>query len=258
MRIVIKIGTSTLAYPSGQLNIRRTEELCRIFSDLKNSGEEIILVSSGAIGMGLGKLPVTQRPSDMPTKQALAAVGQCELMYRYDRLFSEYNHSVAQILITASDVITNEERRTNFTNTLNRLLELGAVPIINENDSVATEEISIGDNDTLAAIVAVNAAADLLLVLTDIDGLYEENPRVNKNAKHIDKVYELTSEILSLAKDTKNSLGTGGMVTKLQAAQICMNHGCDMIIMSSKNPSRIYDAVKGAEIGTKFFAKERK
>lgn len=161
MKIVIKVGTSTLAHPSGCLNIKRTEELCKVISDLKNSGHEIILVSSGAVGMGVGKLSLKERPCDMPTKQAAAAVGQCELMYTYDKLFSEYNHIVAQILLTAEDV-RHDERYEHFTNTLNRLLELGVLPIINENDTVSTEEMGIGDNDTLAAIVADSTKAELL------------------------------------------------------------------------------------------------
>ena len=171
MKLVIKIGTSTLAHAGGRLNIRRVEELCKVISDLKNSGIQVIVVSSGAIGMGCGKLSLSKRPDDMATKQAAAAVGQCELMYVYDKLFSEYNHTVAQILITASDV-KHEDRYENFTNTLNRLLELGVIPVINENDTIATEEIVIGDNDTLAAIVAVSIKADLLVLLSDIDGLY--------------------------------------------------------------------------------------
>ena len=165
MRIVIKIGTSTLAHPTGHLNIRLVEQLCKVVSDIKNAGHEVILVSSGAIGMGVGKLGLRTRPSDIPTKQAAAAVGQCELMYTYDKLFSEYNHTVAQLLITGDDV-ANPTRHENFRNTLNRLLELEAIPIINENDTVATDEIVIGDNDTLAAIVAKSIAADKLVLLS--------------------------------------------------------------------------------------------
>lgn len=169
MRIVVKVGTSTLAYATGRLNIRHTEQLVKVLSDLKNEGHEVILVSSGAIGMGVGKLSLPARPKDTTTKQACAAVGQCELMYTYDRLFNAYNHTVAQILLTGVDV-EHTERRVNFQNTLSRLLELGALPIINENDTVATDEItSIGDNDTLAAIVACCAKADLLVLLSDID-----------------------------------------------------------------------------------------
>ena len=255
MRIVIKLGTSTLAYPSGQLNIRRTEKLCKIISDLKNSGEEIIIVSSGAIGMGLGKLPINDRPDDMPTIQALAAVGQCELMYRYDRLFSEYNHTAAQILITASDLLTHEDRRKNFTNTLNRLLELGAIPIINENDSVATEEISFGDNDTLGAYVATCAGADMLIILSDIDGLFESNPNTTKNPSLISEVREINDYILSLATDKKSLLGTGGMQTKLKAADICMKKGITMVITNGTKPENLYKVLNGENIGTRFFAK---
>ena len=182
MRIVIKLGTSTLAHKTGRLNIRRVEELCKVISDLKNAGNEIIMVSSGAIGMGVGKLSLTERPTDIPTKQAAAAVGQCELMYIYDKLFSEYNHTVAQILITGEDV-EHEDRRLNFENTMRRLLELGVIPILNENDSIATHEIEIGDNDTLGAIVATTITADLLIILSDIDGLFTADPRTNKDAK---------------------------------------------------------------------------
>ena len=181
MRIVIKIGTSTLAHPTGHLNIRRVEQLCKIMSDIKNAGHELILVSSGAIGMGVGKLGLRERPKDIPSKQAAAAVGQCELMYTYDKLFSEYHHTVAQLLITGDDT-TNDTRRFNFTNTLNRLLELGALPIINENDTVATDEIVIGDNDTLAAIVARSVHADMLILLSDIDGLYTADPHTHPEA----------------------------------------------------------------------------
>ena len=188
MRLVIKVGTSTLAHQSGKLNIRRVEELCKVISDLKNAGHQIVLVSSGAIGMGIGKLNLPGRPSDMPTKQAAAAVGQCELMYTYDKLFSEYNHTVAQILITGDD-IENKSRCAHFINTMEKLLELGALPVINENDTVATAEIAVGDNDTLAAIVAVNIGADLLILLTDIDGLYSADPKKNKNA-HLIKTVE--------------------------------------------------------------------
>ena len=212
MRIVIKIGTSTLAYATGQLNIRRVEALCKTMSDIRNAGHELILVSSGAIGMGVGKLGLRSRPQDIPTKQAAAAVGQCELMYIYDKLFSEYHHTVAQLLITA-DNLTSEIRHTNFTNTLNRLLELGVVPIINENDTVATEEIVIGDNDTLAARVAQSVGAKLLILLSDIDGLYTADPHTDPNAKLIPLVRGLDESIKKLAGVSSTSQGTGGMVT---------------------------------------------
>ena len=164
MRVVVKVGTSTLAHATGRLNIRRTTALCRALSDLKNQGHEVILVSSGAIGMGVGKLGLREKPSDIPTKQAAAAVGQCELMYTYDRLFTEYNHTVAQILLTGAD-FSAEDRHENFNNTLHRLLEMNVLPIINENDTIATEEIRVGDNDTLSALVAVSAKAELLVIL---------------------------------------------------------------------------------------------
>lgn len=254
MRLVIKIGTSTLAHQGGHLNIRRTEELCKVISDLKNRGIDIILVSSGAIGMGTGKLSLKKPLPDMPTKQAAAAVGQCELMYVYDKQFSEYNHVVAQILLTASDV-KNEERHQNFTNTLNRLIELGAIPIINENDTIATEEIVIGDNDTLAAIVATSAKADLLVLLSDIDGLYSADPHKDSNAKLISEVHELDEEIMGFGGGSNSSLGTGGMKTKLQAAKMCMENGCDMIIANGSDPMLLYDIVDGEPVGTRFFGK---
>lgn len=254
MRLVIKVGTSTLAHGSGKLNIRRVEWLCRVISDLKNAGNEIILVSSGAIGMGVGKLNLACRPSDMPTKQAAAAVGQCELMYTYDRLFSEYNHTVAQILITGDD-IENELRRTHFVNTLERLLELGALPIINENDTVATAEIAVGDNDTLAAIVAVNSGADLLVLLTDIDGLYSADPKKDKAARLIPQVDKIDDKIRSLAGGAGSSLGTGGMATKIHAAEICTAGGIDMIIARGDNPDVLYDICEGKGAGTRLIGK---
>ena len=196
MRIVVKVGTSTLAYPTGMLNIRHMEKLCKVLSDVKNAGHEVILVSSGAICMGMGKLQLRERPSAVPDKQAAAAVGQCELMYTYDKLFGEYNHTVAQILLNGSDV-RDDIRRENFTNTLGRLLEMRALPVINENDTVGTDEFSIGDNDTLSAIVASHIEADLLVLLSDIDGLYTSNPREDKEARLVPEVRELTEEILA-------------------------------------------------------------
>lgn len=219
MRVVIKIGTSTLAHKSGLINIRRVEELCKVMSDLKNAGNEVILVSSGAIGMGAGKLSLESKPSDIPTKQAAAAVGQCELMYTYDKLFSEYNHTVAQLLITGED-IEHADRRRNFENTMCRLLELGAIPIINENDSIATDEIVIGDNDTLGAVVAASISADLLIVLSDIDGLYTADPHKNKDAVKLDRVEEITPEIENMTGGAGSKFGTGGMATKIKAAKI--------------------------------------
>ena len=234
MRIVVKVGTSTLAYATGRLNIQRVERMCRVLSDLKNAGHEIILVSSGAIAMGFGKLNLRERPHDMPTKQASAAVGQCELMYVYDKLFTEYNHTVAQLLITAPDIADGGSRKENFHNTLDRLLELGALPIINENDTISTEEIAVGDNDTLSAVVAATTRAELLILLSDIDGLYDSDPHKNPDAKLIHEVSEIDGKILSLAGGSGSELGTGGMVTKLHAAQIATEAGCEM-----ENESRL-------------------
>ena len=254
MRIVVKIGTSTLAHPSGHLNIRRVETLCKIMSDIKNAGHEVILVSSGAIGMGVGKLGLRQRPTDIPSKQAAAAVGQCELMYTYDKLFSEYHHTVAQLLITRDDT-TNEKRHGNFINTLNRLLELNTLPIINENDTIATDEIVIGDNDTLAAIVAQSIQADLLVLLSDIDGLYTADPHKDKNAMLIHRVNKVDEKILALAGVSSTTQGTGGMVTKLHAAEICLSCGCDMVIANGARPENLYDILDGKAVGTRFTEK---
>lgn len=255
MKIVIKVGTSTLAHSTGCLNVRRVEQLCCILSDLKNAGHELILVSSGAIGMGVGKLSLNERPTDIPTKQAAAAVGQCELMYTYDKLFGEYHHTVAQILLTGSD-FSHEDRYENFRNTLNRLLELKVLPIINENDTIATDEIKVGDNDTLSAMVAVSVNADLLILLSDIDGLYTADPHLDSEAKLIGEVHELTADLMALAGDEGSSLGTGGMKTKLHAAQICGERGCDMIIMNGAKPNLLYDLFDGKSVGTRFYGKK--
>ena len=250
MRIVIKIGTSTLAHSTGRLNIRRIEQLCKVMSDLKNSGHEIILVSSGAIGMGVGKLGLGGRPEDIASKQAAAAVGQCELMYVYDKLFAEYNHTVGQLLITGID-IENERHRKNFENTLYKLLELGALPIINENDTVSTDEIEIGDNDTLSAIIASSINAELLVLLSDINGLYNKNPKTHPDAEMIEVVRKITPDIVALS-DGKGVLGTGGMATKIKAAELVTKAGCDMVIANGAYPKKLYDIVEGKPVGTRF------
>ncbi len=257
MRIVVKIGTSTLAHTTGKLNIKRTGELCRVISDLKNAGHEMILVSSGAIGMGVGKLGLSEKPKDIPTKQAAAAVGQCELMYTYDRLFTEYNHTVAQILLTGAD-FSAEDRHENFNNTLSRLLDLKALPIINENDTIATEEIKVGDNDTLSAYVAVSVKADLLIILSDVDGLYSADPHKDKNAKLIERIHGMPEELFSLAGGEGSALGTGGMKTKLRAAQICTQNNCDLVIASGANAEILYDIVDGKTGGYTLFSHEEK
>lgn len=253
MRITLKVGTSTLAYSNGLLNIRHVEHLCKVVSDLKNAGHEMILVSSGAIGMGVGKLRLSKRPTDMPSKQAAAAVGQCELMYTYDKLFGEYNHTVAQILLTGDDIL-DEQRKVNFQNTIYRLLELGALPIINENDTVATKEIAVGDNDTLGAIVASYAKADLLVLFSDIHGLYTADPKQDPNATLISRVDALTPEIRALAGGKGSDLATGGMETKLHAAEIALAAGVDMVICHGAYPESLYDIVAGKPVGTRFYA----
>ena len=255
MRIVVKVGTSTLAHPTGRLNIQRMEKLCKVLSDLKNMGHEIILVSSGAIAMGFGKLNLSERPKDVPTKQASAAVGQCELMYIYDKLFTEYNHTVAQLLITAPDIEEGGVRKQNFHNTLARLLELGALPVINENDTISTEEFGIGNNDTLSAIVAVTIQADLLILLSDIDGLFDGDPRKNPDAKLIDTVEKIDEHIISLGGGSGSNLGTGGMATKLRAAQMATAAGCEMVIANGQSPEVLYDVAAGKRVGTRFLAK---
>lgn len=259
MRVVLKVGTSTLAHPGGRLNIRRVEQLCKTISDLKNAGHQPILVSSGAIGMGVGKLGLPGRPQDMPGKQAAAAVGQCELMYTYDQLFSQYHHNVAQILLTAEDI--QDARRSNHVrDTLERLLDWGALPIINENDAVATDEIgiqtTIGENDTLSAIVACLVDARLLVLLSDIDGLYTADPRKDSDATLIPVVEDLTPEIRQLGGSAGSTLGTGGMATKLRAAELVMDQGIDMVILNGEQPALLYDLFDGKEVGTRFVGKK--
>ena len=256
MRIVVMVGTSTLAHKTGRMNIMLVEELCKVLSDIKNIGHEVILVSSGAIGMGMGKLNMKNRPTDIPTKQAAASVGQCELMYTYDRLFSQYNHTISQILITGED-LKNEERHKNFENTINKLLDLYVLPIINENDTVAVEEIGIGDNDTLAAIVSVGVKADILILLSDIDGLFTSDPHKNADAKKLDVVSEVTDDIISLGEGASGELGTGGMKTKINAAKIATNEGIDMVIANGSNPLCLYDIVDGKNVGTRFLGKKK-
>jgi len=252
MRIVVKIGTSTLAHPGGRLNIRNVEELVKVLADLKNAGHEIILVSSGAIGMGIGKLNMDRSHMDVPAKQAAAAVGQCELMHTYDTLFLKYSHTVGQILITSED-IEDPERRHNFENTMKTLLKFGALPVVNENDTVATTEInSVGDNDTLGAIVAKAIGADILVLMSDIDGLFTADPNKDKDARLIEIVEEITGEIESFAGGAGSDLGTGGMSTKIGAARMVTESGCDMVIINGNNPVQLYDIVEGKRAGTLF------
>lgn len=259
MRTVIKVGTSTLAHAGGRLNIRRVELLCKILSDLKNAGHQLVLVTSGAIGMGVGKLGLPGRPADMPGKQAAAAVGQCELMYVYDKLFSDYHHTVAQLLLTAED-IKDPRRSVHVHDTLQRLLEYGALPIVNENDAVATDEIgietTIGENDTLSAIVAQLIGADRLVLLSDIDGLYTADPHSDPTATLIPEVREITPELLALAGGAGSAQGTGGMATKLRAATIAMEAGIEMYIANGESPEALYDLFDGKPVGTRFVGKQ--
>ncbi len=254
-RLVVKVGTSTLTYDTGKTNIRRMHKLVSVLSDIVNSGVQVALVTSGAIGVGVGKLGLKERPSDISGRQAAATVGQCELMFMYDKLFGEYGHTVGQLLITKNDV-DSTERRENLINTFEKLFDYGAVPIINENDSVAVDEIVYGDNDSLSAIVARLINADALIILTDIDGLYDENPTENEDAKLISQVDEITDELIAVAGGHGSKFSTGGMVTKLHAAQIAMDAGIDTIVMNGAAPESIYKALDGKQIGTFFTGKK--
>ncbi|MCQ5078908.1 glutamate 5-kinase [Gemmiger formicilis] len=255
MRIVVKVGTSTLAHPGGLLNIRHTEDLVKVWSDIQNAGHQLIIVSSAATGLGVGKLQLEEKPRDLITKQAAAAVGQCELMYTYDRLFGQYNHTVAQMLLTWED-FDHPQRRRNLQNTLERLLELHAIPIINENDPVACEEYSLGDNDTLAALVATCIHADLVVLMSDIDGLYTADPHTHPEAALIPVVEEITPEIEQLAGGVGSSLGTGGMLTKVTAAKRATAAGVDMIITNGSHAEVLYDIVEGKSVGTRFVGRK--
>lgn len=253
-RVVIKIGTSTLTYSNGRPNFRRIEKLVQVISDLKNSGKEVLIVSSGAIAVGVSRLRYKQRPKELRYKQAAAAVGQCDLMSYYDRFFSEFGYVTAQILINR-DVIEFEGRKQNVINTIETLLEMDAVPIINENDSVSVEEILFGDNDNLSAIVAVLAKADALVIMTDIDGLYDCDPRENPDAKLIAYVDKITDEMIANAGGAGSNRGTGGMRTKLEAADYATSNGVLVVVMSGEKPQRLYDLFDGARVGTVFLPK---
>lgn len=254
-RIVIKLGTSTLAHKTGKLNIRRMTNLVRVISDLHNSGREIIMVSSGAVGLGAGKLGLPEKPKDTKTKQAVAAIGQCELMHVYDDMFAKYSVTVAQILLTKT-IINNPNHCENFMNTVEKLVGMDVIPIVNENDTIAIDELEleIGENDSLSALVAELSRADLLLILSDIDALYDDDPRSNPDAKPIPLVEKITPEIEAVAGGAGTSLGTGGMSTKITAAKIATNAGIDMIIMNGKDPEKLYDLFENKEIGTLFKA----
>ncbi len=255
-KIVVKVGTSTLTYETGKLNIRRIKKLVEVLSDLKNSGMQVVLVTSGAIGVGVGKLGLNKKPKDTPGRQAAATVGQCELMFMYDKLFSEYGHITGQLLVTRSD-IDNEERKTNLINSFNKLLEYGAIPIVNENDAVAVEEIVFGDNDNLSAIVAKLISADGLVILTDIDGLFSGNPKTDDDAVLIPVVEKITEEIEAIAGGTGSDRGTGGMITKIHAAKVACNSGIPTVIINGSNPDDIYRLIEGRQTGTLFLPRKK-
>lgn len=251
-RVVVKVGTSTLTHRTGRLNIRRVENLVKTLADLQNAGHEIVLVSSGAIALGMGKLGMTKRPSDTPGKQACAAVGQCELMYMYDKFFAEYSIVVAQVLLTKYVLL--EDRRQHVVNSMERLLSQGVIPIVNENDTVAIDELEleVGENDSLAANVATIANADLLVIMSDIDGLYDKDPHVHENANLIPEVGEITDDIRSLAGGAGSALGTGGMATKIKAVEIAHAADIDVVLMNGKNPHKLYDLFEDKLVGTLF------
>ena len=256
MRIVIKIGTSTLAYATGHPNIRHIERFCKVVSDIKNAGYEVIVVSSGAVSMGRGKAGVTERPAELSMKQALAAIGQCELMYTYDKYFGEYNHTVGQLLLTAAN-FSDPTQHKNLISTMETLLGMDVIPIINENDTVATQELAIGDNDTLAARVAVSVGAKLLVLLTDIDGLYTADPNRDPEAKLIPLVDQITPEIEGLAGGSASNVGTGGMSTKIEAAKLVAKTDCDMVIANGRDAAILYDIIEGKPVGTRFTGGKR-
>lgn len=253
-RIVVKLGTSTLTHRTGRLNIRRVEQLVKNLADLHNAGYELIIVSSGSIGLGVAKLGLLERPKDTPTKQACAAVGQCELMYLYDKLFSEFSINVAQMLLTK--YILLEDRKENVQNALTKIIDHGVIPIVNENDTVAIDELEleVGENDSLAATVATLANADLLIIMSDIDGLYDSDPRKNADAKLIPIVEKIDDNIRALAGGAGSKLGTGGMITKINAAEIATSNGIDMIILNGKNPDNLYYLFENGNLGTLFKA----
>ena len=250
-RLVVKVGTSTLTYETGKTNIRRMMKLCSVLADLHNSGIDVVLVTSGAIGVGVGKLGLCEKPSDIPGRQAAATVGQCELMFMYDKFFSEYGQKIGQLLVTKSD-FENDIRRENLSNTFEKLFEYGAIPVVNENDSVATEEIVYGDNDSLSAIVATLIKADGLVILSDIDGLFDSNPMENEDARLITVVEKIDESVFALCGGAGTKRGTGGMVTKVHAAQIAGEKGIPTVVMNGTAPQDIYKLIDGRQVGSLF------
>lgn len=255
-RIVVKVGTSTLTNELGNSNLRLMEELSRVLADIQNMGNEVVLVSSGAIAVGANKMHLNEKPKEMRLKQAAAAVGQCENMFLYDKFFGYYDKTVAQILLNADD-IRQEVKKENLSNTFETLLENGIIPIVNENDSVSYTEIEseeklFGDNDMLSAVVAVLCRADLLVILSDIDGFYDKDPRFYKDAKVIDRIEVIDEDVYKLAGGAGSRRGTGGMRTKLQAADLATSQGISVIVTNGQNPKALYDIAEGVKVGTLF------
>lgn len=254
-KLVVKVGTSTLTYETGKMNIRRMMKLCSVLADLHNSGIDVVLVTSGAIGVGVGKLGLSEKPHDIPGRQAAATVGQCELMFMYDKFFGEYGQKIGQLLVTKSDFEISE-RCENLSNTFEKLFEYGAIPVVNENDSVATEEIVYGDNDSLSAIVARLIKADGLIILSDIDGLFSANPMTDSDAMLIPVVEKIDEKIEALCGGAGSALGTGGMVTKIHAAKIATSAGIPTVVMNGTAPQDIYKLIDSRQVGTLFKAIE--
>lgn len=258
-RIVVKVGTSTLTNDIGKSDLRSFDRIACVLSDIQNMGHEVILVSSGAIAVGTNKLQMKTRPTSMRLKQAAAAVGQCSIMYLYDKFFNDYDKTIAQILLNAEDMEI-EEKKENLTNTFDALLEMGIIPVVNENDSVSYTEIEsedrlFGDNDMLSAVVAVLCRAQKLVILSDIDGFYDSDPRLHPDAKRIERINAIDEGVQSLAGGAGSRRGTGGMRTKLQAAKLATAQGIDTIITNGKNPSALYEIIKGNSVGTLFVGK---
>jgi glutamate 5-kinase len=253
-KIVIKVGTSLLAYDNGKINLQRMEKLVRVLADLHNSGKEVILVSSGAVGTGVGMLGLEEKPTDLVKKQALAAVGQVGLLRLYQKFFDEYNKTVAQVLLTR-DGIENSLRRKNARNTLRELINMGIIPVVNENDTVATDEIEFGDNDTLSAAVATLVSSELLLILTNTDGVFTADPHIDLAATKVPKVLKASEDLKDIDLNGSSKMGSGGMASKIAAAELCREHNVDVVIADGNDPTTIMDVLEGKDLGT-FFVSE--
>ena len=259
-RIVVKVGTSTLTNELGNSDLRTMDKLAQILSDIQNMGNEVVLVSSGAIAVGANKLNMKEKPTSLREKQAAAAVGQSENMFLYDKFFGFYSKTVAQILFNSDD-INQEEKKENLTNTFETLLEMGIIPIVNENDSVSYTEIEshdklFSDNDVLSAIVAILCKADMLVILSDIDGFFDSDPRLHKDAQLISRIDTIDDETYALAGGAGSRRGTGGMRTKLQAAELATSQGIDTLVTNGQRPEALYDIVDGKKVGTLFAARK--